>query len=415
MFLSDEEKEMLDGNRGPGVQRAMDLLVKFGDAFNAERMVKLSSVHELGAAPLDWLYEVKEGGTKVRTFTSMHALYLDPKYWREMGVPERYGERQQRLISNVIKEHKEMGIVTTCTCAPYLVGNVPRIGSFISWGGSSGQVFANSLLGARCDRFGGPAVLAGAITGRAPYMGLLKSENRYGEFLIKLEGDLDLSNFSYADWGAFSYYVGEKAGKKNVVIEGIHDSVSNEELKYLFSPLPVSGAVGLCHVVGITPEARTLEVAFGGKKVTEGIGFGKRELKEGWSKLQSAAGKNVDMVIFGCPHCSIAEIKDIAWRLEGKKISGNIKLWIATADQTRRLAERSGFSQVIEKAGGLLIDCCIGANTPFMYSGVIPKVVATDSARAAHYLPRTTGGRTNVIFASRDDCIEVALTGKWRG
>ena len=415
MFLTDEEERMLAGEQGLGVRKAMQTLVKLGNAFDAEKMVKLSSAHILPMQPLDWLMEMKEGDTKVRTLTTLHAYFLDPQRWNEMGIAEKYGERQIPDYYNRLDIYTKMGVIPIMTCVPYLTGIVPRMGSFFEWSGSSGQCLANSALGARGARVGDNIVMAGAITGRVPYIGLLKPENRYGRLLVEVSNDLDLENFTYADYGAIAYHVGAIAEERNVVFSGLPNSMSFEDCKYLYSPLPVSGAVTLCHIVGVTPEAPTLEAAFGNKKPEERIVVGESEMKEAYDKLNTATTDDVDFVTFGCPHCTINEIREIASLLNGKRKSENVELWVATAAPIRLAAERAGYVDIIEKAGGLVIqDCCVGAGAPFIFCGIHPKTMATNSARAAHYLPRTSAGRSNIVYGSTEDCIDDAITGKWR-
>ena len=416
MLLTDEEKRMLDGEFGPGVQRGMALLVKYGELFEAERLVPVSSVHVVPLDPYDWLLEMEEGGAKVRTMVDMNPYFLDPNRWREMGIPERYGGRQESSFYDRMNIYNRMGMLPTLTCAPYSVGFIPRRNAFLSWAASSGQTIANSVFGARTDRTGGPTALAAATTGKFPYLGLLVPENRYGMVLAEPEG-LDVESFTCADYGAFSYYLGELAGDRNVVINGFPSSMTLEQCKFTCSPLPVSGAVAMCHMVGVTPEAPTLEAALGGKQPQERIVIGKKELAKAYESLTSAETNDVGLVAFGCPHCTIPEIGEIARLLDGKRLSANTKLWVSTGSQIRLLAERAGYVNIIEKAGGLVLaDCCAcGAGSPFVYSGLEPVTIATDSARGAHYLPRTTAGRVKVHYGSMGKCIEAAITGKWRG
>ncbi len=400
MKLTPEDQKMLDGDYGAGVQKAMTMIVRFGELFDAEKTVPLASVHHLPMEPLDWLEEVSEGVTEVRSFTGTHASYFDPTRWEALGIPEKFGTRQGASFKKRDEIYRSMGMLPTYTCAPYSVGNVPKMGSYFAWGGSAGQTLANSLLGARGDRVGGPLILAGAITGRAPCTGLMRPENRYGQFLVEIGNDLNPEELNYADWGAISYYLGDLAGARNVVFNGLPENTSFETLKYLFSPLPVSGATALCHVVGVTPEAPTLEAALGNRKPEESIVVSRKELQQGWESLHTAESKDVDVVAFGCPHCTISEIQQIAAWLEGKKINANVKLWIATANQTRFLAENAGLAQIIEEAGGVLTSVCIGGASPMQISGVSADVLAVDSPRAAHYVYRNTEGRKKSLTAA---------------
>jgi predicted aconitase len=154
----------------------------------------------------------------------------------------------------------------------------------------------------------------------------MRPENRYGQFLFEIGDDLKREDLTYAEYGALSYCLGALAGTKNIVFNGIPKTITLDELKYLFSPLPVSGGVVLCHVVGVTPEAVTLEAALNNKKPEQKIVVGKKHLRQGWEQLHTATSRDVDSGAFGCPHCSIKEIQYIAQWLDGKKVSPNVKL-----------------------------------------------------------------------------------------
>jgi predicted aconitase len=416
MQLTDEEKRMLDGDFGAGVQKAMSMVVKVGEIFGAEKTVPVSSVQHIPLEPMDWLLEMAQDDTKVRAFTGTHSYYYDPDSWKSMGIDDKRAREEEVTIKQHDELYRVMGIVPLYTCAPYNAGNTPMYGSFFAWGGSAGQVLANSLLGARGDRVGGPLCLAAGITGRVPYSGVMRPENRYGQFLVEIEDGLKLENFTYAEYGALSYYLGALAGTKNVVFNGIPKTITPDELKYLFSPLPVSGGAVLCHVVGVTPEALTLEAALHNKKPEQKIIVGKNHLREGWEKLHTATSNNVDLVHFGCPHCSIREIQYIAQWLDGKKVSPNVKLWIGTSSQTRLLARKAGLADILERAGAVLTNICISEASIYLKSwGINVKVLAVDSPRSAHYVYRTTGGDISIAYGNREMCLNSAITGKWGG
>ena len=416
MQLTDEEKRMLDGDSGAGVQKAMRMIVKVGELFGAEKTVPVSSVQHIPLEPVDWLAEMVQDGPKVMTFTGTHSYYFDPKSWKAMGIDDQCAREEEFAIKRHDELYRVMDIVPLYTCAPYNAGNVPRYGSFFVWGGSAGQVLCNSLLGARGDRVGGPLCLAAAITGRAPYTGVMRPENRYGQFLFEIEDDLKRDNLTYAEYGALSYCLGALAGTKNIVFNGISKTITLDELKYLFSPLPVSGGVVLCHVVGVTPEAVTLEAALNNKKPEQKIVVGRKHLRQGWEQLHTATSRDVDLVHFGCPHCSIKEIQYIAQWLDGKKVSPNVKLWIGTSSQTRLLAQNAGLADILERAGAVLTNICISEASIYLKSwGINVKVLAVDSPRSAHYVYRTTGGDISIAYGNREMCLNSAITGKWGG
>jgi predicted aconitase len=176
------------------------------------------------------------------------------------------------------------------------------------------------------------------------------------------------------------------------------------------SPQPVSGAVTICHVIGVTPEAPTVEDALGHGQPEETIKIGKKEFTESWESLHTARTDDVEAVVFGCPHLGIIELGEIADLLEGKKIADGVRLFLSTADMIYSLAKRVGYADTIEKAGGTIVtDICV-QGFPYQEMKSPVKTAATNSARAASYQARRGIG---IQYGSTEDCIKAAITGKW--
>jgi predicted aconitase len=408
MELTKEEETMASGKQGPGIKRCMDILIKIGEAFGAERMVKVSSAHTMPKEPPELLDEMTEGVERTGTFTTLHSLMssFDPKCWQKMGIPEDFAERELSYLRQRMDIYRRVGFYQTFTCLPMLVGNLPRFGDYVSWIGSGAQLLVNSVIGARTNRDGTVVNLATAITGRTPYMGLLLDEYRYAEVVVELN-DLNSHQLTHADFGAIGYYVGAKAENRNVVMNGLPREMNIDQVKYLMAPLSTSGSVSICHVVGMTPEAPTLERALGNRKPSEIIRVGKEEIKQ--TKALYTGEDHVDMALFGCPHCTVPELKTLASLLDGKKIGVNQRLWIGMPYQHYYLAKNMGYTDVIENAGGIISSSCMAA----IPDAPIPKevkVIATNSFKAAHYISRLTKGRVKVCIGDMDACV-AAITG----
>jgi predicted aconitase len=415
MKLTDEEKKMLDGLLGTGPQGAMRLLVTLGEIYGAERMIPVSSCHAGGRSYLisgeeniEWMNDLHSGGAHFRVFTSTNPCSVDTERWKEMGLPEKLVLNQRRTDEPYLK----MGAVPLGSCLPYQLGNLPLPGTHFAWGGSAGATFANSAFGARGNREGSPSVIAAAIAGVTPEYGLHLKENRYGKVLVDLSG-LDHSSLTLSDYSAIGSYVGRTLLDKTPVIVGLPKTLSQDQIRFLISPMPTAGAISLCHMVGITPEAPTLEAAFGGKKPESNISVGPKEIRSSFQKLTTTQREDVDLVCFGCPHCSIPQIREIASLLQNKKIHANARLWVATGSHLKAMAQQMGYVEIIERAGGLVLtDLCVAPGAPFhLVSGV--KTVAINSARGAYFIPGACN--VDVIFGDTKDCIQAAITGKWRG
>jgi len=414
MNLTDKEKKMLDGASGKGPQSAMRLLVTLGEIYGAERMIPVSSCHAGGRSYLvsgeeniEWMNDLLNGGARFQVFTSTNPCSVDLERWKEMALPEKLVLNQRRTDEPYLK----MGAVPLGSCLPYQLGNLPLPGTHFAWGGSAGATFVNSVFGARGNREGSPSVIAAAIAGVTPEYGLHLKQNRYGKVLVDLSG-LDHSSLSLSDYSAIGSYVGRTLVDKTPVVVGLPQTFSQDQVRFLISPMPTAGAISLCHLVGITPEAPTLEVAFGGQKPEDQISVGLKEMQSSFQKLTTTQKEEVDLVCFGCPHCSIPQMREIASLLQGKKVHANSRLWVATSGHLKTMAQRMGFVEIIERAGGLVLtDLCVAPGAPFhLVPGI--RIVAINSARGAYFIPGACN--VDVIFGDTKDCIETAITGKWR-
>ncbi|MFC1946472.1 aconitase X [Chloroflexota bacterium] len=409
MNLTDEQKRMYDGEYGLGFQKAINMLIEYGEVWDAERLVNVHSAHT-GLGGGDWLNEILEGVDQIRAFTTTHAGSVGSvQARRAMGVEEKYLQGAEEYEKQMLDLCVPKGFIPASTCTPYLVGNLPTAGRIFSWPGSSGIIISNSIFGARGNRDAMPASMVSAVTGLTPDMLLLKKEQRYGQVLFKIE-DLDMENLNEADYGAIGYYIGGVAETKNVVVEGIPQNVSFDKLKSFLTPQPVSGAVAMCHIIGVTPEAPTVEEALGYKQPEMIVKIGKKELREGWESLHTSEKDEVEVVSFGCPQLGINEMGKIAQLLEGKKIASSVKFVVSTTDQVHILAKRMGYVEIIENAGGIIVTGICVMGFPYAQLETPATTGATNSAKAASYQARRG---INIQYGSFEDCINAAITGKW--
>ncbi|MFQ6084995.1 MAG: aconitase X [Candidatus Bathyarchaeia archaeon] len=402
MHLTDEEERILQGELGPVKQKLMEILVALGDIFGAERLIPISSVQiagvsykSLGDAGIEWIESLK--GDAVSVPTTLNPAGMDLDHWRSMGVPEDFVRNQLRIIS----AYGDLGIAPVCSCTPYLFGNSPKFGEHVAWSESSAVCYANSVLGARTNREGGPSALASAMIGKTPYYGYHLKENRRPNLAVKVSAELK----GESDFGCLGYQVGRKIGSGIPFFTNIPHA-SNDELKALGASLAASGGVALFHVDGVTPESRFFPM----EEIAK-MEFDTHDLKVSYEKLTTAGDGKIDLVCFGCPHSSLEEIRRISNGLRGEKIAPETKLWVFTSLATRRLAERCGYSQTIQEAGGeIYSDCCMVV-APLEEMGF--KTIAVNSAKAAIYAPSIS--KVDVVFTSLEGCIGIALSGKYGG
>ncbi|OGN99089.1 MAG: hypothetical protein A2Y58_03535 [Chloroflexi bacterium RBG_13_51_52] len=423
MKLSFEEKRILEGNEGVARQKAMELLVKYGEALGAERLIETNNVCvSLSAGAYSRLKSpVSESDVdasfsrmyldsedpfeipKAKVFTCRLIREMDPENWQIQGIsPERH---EMNLAAE--KVCARIGMQLMHTCAPYLVGNVPVMGEHCAWIESSAVIYCNSVLGGRTNIEGMESATASMLVGRTPYWGYHVDENRWGTHLVEVEYQPE----SVMDWGLLGYYVGEIVQEHVPVINGIIKAPNIARLKHHGAAAASSGGVEMYHVVGFTPEAHSVKQAFGKNKPKMKLKYGKAERKKAYDNLTSAKDENVDFIMLGCPHYTLEEVWNAAKLLEGRRIHDNVNLWIFTPHALKTIADQAGLTDTIAKAGAVLM-----TDTCPCISHVQPKNVktaATDSAKHAHYMPAILGFPT--WFGSQKDCIEAAITGKWRG
>lgn len=424
MRLRDDEKAMLAGDQGPAVQKTMDLLVRYGEALDAECLVDTRNVAGTIGATTPFLrqYAEREGGMdavfsefnldstevvkipKVKVFSSHLQQGIDPRHAERQGIsPDvvRIYETGQAYSSG-------LGVQPLNTCTPYQVGNVPVKGEHCAWMESSAVIYINSVLGARTNAEGRESTGAAMLTGKIPYWGLHLDENRRGTHLIQL--DIDVS--TTADWGLLGYWVGEQVQDCIPVIEGVSHQPNLARLKHFGAAAASSGGVEMYHLVGVTPEARTREQAFGASRPSATLRFGEAERRWAYEQVNvTARDAQVDFVMLGCPHYSLEQIWEVCQLLEGQRLSANTELWIFTAASIKQLADVAGYTNIIEQAGGhVMTDTCSAIGK------VLPKgtrVAAVDSAKQAHYLPAIMG--IQAWFGTTAECVQAAIDGRWKG
>ena len=395
MKLTAEERDMLDGKYGRAVHKSMEILTTLGEIFEAECMVDVSSVQiagvsyaNLGEAGLEFLSEMAEDG-KVRVLTTLNPAGIDRENWIALGISEEFAKNQIRVIDAFAK----MGIITTCSCTPYFIGNVPHFGQHIAWAESSAVCYANSVIGARTNREGGPSALASALTGKTPKYGYHLDESRRGQVSIKLNARVKGTD----GFGVLGKAIGDqliKLGKSVPFITGV-PSATVEELKSFCASVATYGGTALFHMEGITPEFDRYPKPTGNVAI-----INQGDLEKAKSELMDDC-LDVDFVSIGCPHASINEIEKIAGLLKGKKVKK--EFWITTARPIKRIADEAGYSKIIEDAGAKFATdtCCVVAPIKGRFKGML-----VDSAKACYYGRATN--KFKVRIGTVEECIEEA-------
>ena len=397
MELTNQEQAMLDGKEGYAVRKSMEILVALGEIFGAKSLIDVGSVqvagvsyHNLGDAGLEFLDSLAKDG-KVKVLTTLNPAGMDLENWQQLGITPEFAEKQNLVIDAFTR----MGILVSCTCTPYLIGNLPLYGEHVAWSESSAVTFANSVLGAKTNREGGPSALAAAFVGKTPCYGLHLDENRVPD--VHVEVNAPLAKLS--DWGALGYAIGKKAENKIPFITGIK-TAQLDELKSFCASVVTYGAKPLFYIKGTTPGAEQQT------QPKETVTIEQTDLKNAYDNINDEVS-DIDFVCVGCPHCSIKEIQEIADLIKDKKVKEGTELWVATSRTAKQLADKRGYTTTIEAAGGkFACDTCM-AVAPL--KGRF-KALATTSAKGCFY------SRQNLMktkMGSMKECVEAAVTGKW--
>jgi predicted aconitase len=412
MNLTAEEGSLLAGEAGEAVRRAMQIIVTLGRIYEADSLLPVGSVQvagvsyrNLGDAGLEFLRDWAAQGARVRVPTTLNPAGMDLQAWRSMGISEAFAAKQNETVAI----YEAMGVRATCTCTPYLVGNVPAYGEHVAWSESSAVVLANSLLGARTNREGGPSALAAAIAGRTAAYGLHLDAERRATHYIQVRCPVHSAH----EYAALGYLVGQLVGDGIPYLVGLDLPPINrarvdawddglDALKLMGAAMASSGAVALYHIEGVTPEARERNDLLANAPRSLTID----SLQPALAALNTTV-TDIDLVAIGCPHASLVELRHAAEALRGKHIRS--ALWMTTSRQVQDEGQSLGLVQAIEGAGGQVVaDGCVIV-APM--SDLPYRTLATNSAKMATYAWSHAGLR--VRFGPLDDCLRAALTGRW--
>ena len=405
--LSDLDRELLQGAHGAAAAFAMRLLIRFAEAVDARRLLDIEAAHVdgclyLGRASLDFVERMAALGGQVRVPTSLNVGSLDlihPELFLGSDDTRKNGAR-------LMQAHVELGCAPTFTCAPYQTSYRPRFGAQIAWGESNAIVFANSVIGARTNRYGDFIDLCCAMTGRAPAYGLHLTENRLARAIVEIERVPD-------DWDAeqtcvaVGHATGRLCGGLVPAIVGLPGGASEDDLKALGAAAASSGAVALFHAIGLSPEAPDLATATGGRAPELAVRLGAEDLRESARSLSSAPdGTPLAAVSLGTPHFSLREFARLMPLLEGPR--PRVPVWINCSRATLTALSENGWEMRLAAAGvTLVVDTCAYVTTLMRLEA---GAVMTNSGKCAYYAPGNLGA--DVAYGSLAECIASARAGK---
>lgn len=387
MYLTKQEERTLDGEQGWANQIAMRILVRLGDLYGATGLIPVRSAHlsgvsykHLGDAAIDFLKELADKGGSAQTQATLNPSSLDGDY-----LTKHYSQERANQQEKILNLYGRMQIKPTLTCTPYYIQK-PVAGQHLAWAESSAVVYANSVLHAWTNREGAPSALAAALIGKTPNYGLHEPENRKPNVLIKLTAELRTE----ADYGALGIHLGELLKDKIPAFDGLHGSA--DQLKQLGAAMASSGMTALFYT------KQPLK-----KEAAETLTVESKDIENTKAKLRTMDEKP-RLVFIGCPHCSINELRTVAYAIDNKKVRDDTELWVCTSRHIKNKASR--YAAIIEHAGGHVIcDTCVLVS---WVKDLGLDTLVTNSAKTAFYAP--TLNEIDAKLEPMERCVQAACS-----
>ena len=407
LTLSGEERAILGGGAGPAPRLAMRIVVRMAGILGARELMPVASAHIDGClyhgdGGVEFAERLVSLGGRVSVPTTLNVGALDLLNPRNV----RASSRRRAMALRLMKAYEALGCQPTWTCAPYQAGHRPALGQDVAWGESNAVVFANSVLGARTNRYGDFMDICCALAGRAPRTGLHLEENRRATVVVDtgaINRELKRRDVFYPVLGT---WLGTAVGERVAVVTGLPETVTEDQLKAMGAASASSGAVGLFHVEGVTPEAPDLAAALGGRAPDAVLTPAPDELRRVRDTLSTTGADRIDAVALGSPHFSREEFALLEALLPGEPFA--VPFYVCTGRaQVQRLEVSGRLGRFRETGVEIVADTCVVVTPILPARG---SVLMTNSGKFAHYTPATTG--YDVVYGSLEDCVRSATTGR---
>lgn len=406
LVLSAKDKRLLAGDAGPAAQVCMRIIQRMGELQGADRLVDVTRVHidgciYTGPAGLAFAQQLADWQGKVVVPTTLNAISIDRRHWRELGVPESQAQPADQLA----EAYGRLGAHPTYTCAPYLLDGAPAVGEYIAWAESNAVVFANSVLGARTGKTPDLLDACAALTGRVPLAGYYLDSERRARIVVELP---TIDTVDDALYPLLGHVIGSWADACVPAIIGLEQGWTRDALKAFGAAFATTSSAGMFHIVGVTPEAETLAAALAGYPPEDYLQLTYKDLQAAWMEFNDTPQNEVDLVALGNPHFSLEEFAALAALCAGRRKHATVDIVVTTSRYTSERAARAGYLDNIEQFGVRLITdtCWCMLQQPVISPST--QVIVTNSAKYAHYGPGLV--KRTVRFAGLSDCVDAAIT-----
>ncbi len=408
IHLSEFDRALLEGEEGAAAQMAMRILHRMLPVFGVDRFMDISAAHidstvYMGVATMEYAERLADLGAKVRVPSTLNVSGVDEHGWKEWDVPAEVAGNAIRQM----KAYESMGCIPTWTCAPYQTEHAPVFGQQIAAGESNVIGYYNSVIGARTERYPDLLDICAAITGRVPAAGLHLDEGRKGTELLRLKDIPVALQEDDAFYPVLGHLLGRQASDGIPVVQGMEVQPNEDQLKAVCAGGASAGAIALFHIVGVTPEAPTVEDAFQGDEPPLVKDITMTEMMEAYHELSTSSGQKLDMVVLGSPHFSINEFKALAPLVAGRRSHEDVEFLVTCSRAVRMIAEHVGLLDPIREFGAkITVDTC-PLTSPMLPERI--KHLMTNSAKYAYYSPGLLN--VDVTYGRLSDCVESAVSG----
>ncbi len=407
LTLTDQERAMAAGSEGAAKAMAMRIVAETGRLLGAEVLIAVASAHADGCVyhgdgGVLFVEKLADEGGFVSVPTTLNVGALDLLHPERVHAAPHATAMAKRMMESYVR----LGCRPSWTCAPYQAGHRPRAGEDVAWGESNAVAFCNSVLGARTNRYGDFLDISAALVGRVPRCGLHVPENRRATLVVRTGGLNPVLKGLDAFYPVLGAWLGAEAGEAVAAIDGLPGPIDEDRLKALGAGAASTGAVGLFHIVGVTPEAPTLEAALQGHPPERVIDLTPEALRDARDRLSSVADGPLDAAAIGSPHLSRDEFDEVLRLLAGRRC--RVPLYACTGRHTLQSLEDDDKVAALTDTGvAIVTDTCIVV-TPILPAG--SGTLITNSAKFAHYTPANTGWQA--VFGSLPDVVESAVAGR---
>lgn len=413
MKLTTEEQSMLRGEHGPTVREALELQLEVAKFYDAKCFVPVSNVHMMGDievmgdSGLAHLRRLAQAGAHCEVATTTNARCFDFAHVEKLGQDLAEADKERRLIAHL----REMNVIPTDTCINYQTIYQPHFGEHVAWGDTGTVIWANSVCGARSNFESGPAAMAAAMTRRTPEYGFHLEEHRKATFVVEVDADLN----DFAEWGALAKIVGEahQSYYEVPVFTGLRRAPMADELKHLGASLASYGSMAMFHMVGVTPEAPTLEAALAGNAPREIVRVTSADIERVFGGFANVDG-SCNFVVFSGPQLSLLELKTLAGLFEGRKVHPGTTVFATSSNGVLSAARALGYAQQLEAAGVTLLEgVCV-----YILQNLSRMRVANGwtnmVSNSAKIVNTITAHKFNTILRRTQECVDIACTGVFR-